>query len=302
MPHVSKIIGSVTASVFLQQVIFRWMNKGRRPFYKFNKPCKHVLYKPFDSWVEELGMGETEFETSRDIVATRVKRLSEVKELLTSNEVKHCIIYITVNNVTTYYVNSAACNKLLQDASSLRNSEIEARLAFENSPMSKPDIQNVETRQSWTKDNTKDNNSSSTQEFLEEKTEEVPKVIQTKIKYETVTPKPKNPNEKNGITMPLDFGKNLSIIDDAQELGYDRQDVEDELKKYTYYYTAGKGRGLKIVDWTYKFLYIWLTNNYQKGFLKRNGKKYQSSASDERVDRIKELTNPDFFSEFRGQA
>lgn len=71
-PAFNAITGNVLGSIFLQQVLYRWFQNGRRPFYKFNEPCQHSLYRDGDSWVEELGFTISQFYTARQAVACRV--------------------------------------------------------------------------------------------------------------------------------------------------------------------------------------------------------------------------------------
>ena len=55
-PRWNQLTGSITATILLQQLIYRWVQSGRRPFYKFTGPCAHPLCRPGDSWEEELGL------------------------------------------------------------------------------------------------------------------------------------------------------------------------------------------------------------------------------------------------------
>lgn len=70
-PRWNQITGSMAATILLQQIIYRWMQNGRQPFYKFTRPCDHILCRPGDTWTEELGMTRHEFETARGRIAAR---------------------------------------------------------------------------------------------------------------------------------------------------------------------------------------------------------------------------------------
>lgn len=48
----------------------RWRKKSVKPFYKFLKPCQHKLYRPGDSWCEELGMSENTVRKHMKLVCT----------------------------------------------------------------------------------------------------------------------------------------------------------------------------------------------------------------------------------------
>ncbi len=63
-PEWRKFTGSVLATILLQQIIFRWDQNGRQPFYKFKAPCEHSLYRDGDSWLEELGFSTREFDNA----------------------------------------------------------------------------------------------------------------------------------------------------------------------------------------------------------------------------------------------
>ncbi len=72
-PSWNQFTGSVNATLLLQQIIYWWIKSKRRPFYKFNQPCDHPHYRTGDSWLEELGMGRSEFETARRKIAAKTK-------------------------------------------------------------------------------------------------------------------------------------------------------------------------------------------------------------------------------------
>ncbi len=75
------VTGSVTATILLQQILFRWKNNRRKPFYKFTAPCTHKAYRETDSWIEELGFTPAEFDGARNRIATKITRATLAKEL-----------------------------------------------------------------------------------------------------------------------------------------------------------------------------------------------------------------------------
>lgn len=73
-PRWNSFTGSVNATILLQQIIYRWVQKGRNPFYKFNAPCNNRAYRPGDSWQEETGLSLREFTAARDKIAQRISK------------------------------------------------------------------------------------------------------------------------------------------------------------------------------------------------------------------------------------
>ena len=72
-PRWNVFTGSINATILLQQVIYRWVQNGRRPFYKFTRPCKQKAYRVGDSWCEELGMSRREFDSARNKIAAKTR-------------------------------------------------------------------------------------------------------------------------------------------------------------------------------------------------------------------------------------
>lgn len=70
-PRWNQFTGGMAQTVLLQQVVYWWVKNGRRPFYKFARPCAHRLYRPGDSWEEELSIQRREFEGARRGVSAR---------------------------------------------------------------------------------------------------------------------------------------------------------------------------------------------------------------------------------------
>jgi hypothetical protein len=70
-PRWNTFTGGMAQTVLLQQIVYWWIKNGRRPFYKFARPCAHRLYRPGDSWEEELSVQRREFENARRGVSAR---------------------------------------------------------------------------------------------------------------------------------------------------------------------------------------------------------------------------------------
>lgn len=96
-PILNPWTGSVNGTLFLLQALY-WFEKEKEPFYKFQKPSSHILYKPGDSWTEELGLTNSQFKSVLKAVGTKLKR-GEQYDLL------HCqlVLYWNSGNGIHFY-------------------------------------------------------------------------------------------------------------------------------------------------------------------------------------------------------
>jgi len=108
-PALNKITGSVLSTIILQQALYWWKKGGRKRFYKFRNKCKHPLYNEGDSWCEELGFSDKEFDTA-------IKRIG-FKMGKTENRIKKeeafIIYYRDSHDVTWYEINTDNLEKKL---------------------------------------------------------------------------------------------------------------------------------------------------------------------------------------------
>lgn len=105
------ITSSVTATILLQQMIFRAKQSGWKPFYKFIEPCEHHMYRDGDSWTEELGFSKKEFTTALSKIGTKTLANSDKAEIMEptpgesiEDKAKRLIIYWTDGNRVTWYM------------------------------------------------------------------------------------------------------------------------------------------------------------------------------------------------------
>lgn len=107
-PKLNQLTGSVTATILLQQILYRWKNNGFEPFYKFKEPCKHRLYKPDDSWREELGFTRREVDTA----------LSKIGQKLSKGAKKDPSAFVyywtDMSRLTHYTINETALTSALE--------------------------------------------------------------------------------------------------------------------------------------------------------------------------------------------
>jgi hypothetical protein len=78
-PRLSRLLGT-TSAILLQQIYY-WY--GGKPFYKYRSPCDSDWYKPGDSWCEELGFSQSEFDTALKRIGTKCTKGTKKEELLT---------------------------------------------------------------------------------------------------------------------------------------------------------------------------------------------------------------------------
>ena len=108
-PSWRRAIGSVSACILWQQILFRATPINFRPFYKFRAPCEHRLYKPGDSWTEELCFSGKEFDTALDQIATKITTGMDKATELEKIDTAHLVLYWTdANRVTWYQVSPKA--------------------------------------------------------------------------------------------------------------------------------------------------------------------------------------------------
>ena len=113
-PQWREITGSVTATILLQQIIFRWNTAGRRPFYKFKTPSPdNSMYKKGDSWLEEIGFGRKEFDNAIKKIGQKLSRrkLEDDPSLLDHDSpVEYCT---DEKHVTWYNIHERNLRKFL---------------------------------------------------------------------------------------------------------------------------------------------------------------------------------------------
>src|SRR5512139_3732000 len=102
-PKLNRITGSVLASVLLQQANHRFVNNGEQPFYKFRAPCQHALYRPGDSWIEELGFSGDEFDAALKRIGTKIVAGTSKAEALQKTDRTGLVLYWTDSNRVTWY-------------------------------------------------------------------------------------------------------------------------------------------------------------------------------------------------------
>ena len=105
-----RLAGSVTATLLFQQISFRSRQTPGRAFYKFKSPCDHELYNPGDSWTEELGFSEGEFDSAIKNIGTKLGAGQKPEDIVTDLDAplevqaRHLVIYWTDIQRRTWYL------------------------------------------------------------------------------------------------------------------------------------------------------------------------------------------------------
>jgi predicted RNA-binding Zn-ribbon protein involved in translation (DUF1610 family) len=99
-PELAKAVGSISAAVLLQQMVFNWNRNGQKAFYKFKGPCEHRLCKDGDSWLEEIGFTRSEFDTALKKIAVKKTQGVSMEQAYQANMP---IVYWTAPSRVTYY-------------------------------------------------------------------------------------------------------------------------------------------------------------------------------------------------------
>ena len=115
-----RLTGSVTSTLLLQQILYWSKIKKYQPFYKFKLPCDHEQYAAGDSWVEELGFSEGEFDTAIKYIATKLTKGQKATDIATDpdapieEQAKHLVIYWTdIQRRTWYWLNIPVADRLI---------------------------------------------------------------------------------------------------------------------------------------------------------------------------------------------
>ncbi len=107
-PRLNQITGSVLSTILLHQIIY-WANKSQNLFYKFMRPCNHDLYKPGDSWEEELGFTRRELDGALKKIAAKY---NPKKDSVPTDSL--VVFYTDIRRLTWYSVNWNSLNASLE--------------------------------------------------------------------------------------------------------------------------------------------------------------------------------------------
>ena len=118
IPYVKELqplAGTVAGCIVMQQLDY-WFDRKPDGFFKFMEPpqSNHELYRPGDSWVEELGMSAQEFRTAFDKIGTRHKSKTQFDEAKDKFDGKYyCSYQDRRANLTYYFRNHDEVDKAL---------------------------------------------------------------------------------------------------------------------------------------------------------------------------------------------
>ena len=114
-PVLNRFTKSVIATLILNQAMY-WANKSN-PFYKFKLPCGHPLYKPGDSWCEEMGLTRAEFDTGLKYLGQKIS-----KKIVPDQEA-YIWYWSDMDNKTYYCVNWGKVDRVIAEAYGISNNE-----------------------------------------------------------------------------------------------------------------------------------------------------------------------------------
>lgn len=129
----ARLTGDPLAALLLQEIIYFWHLKERKPFYKFRAPCHNPLYKEGDAWTEELEWSVSKFDHALKIIGTKIRHGESKKTVLATDMPQRAagesnaqflarltdalacmVIYWTdSNHVTWYQVNESLLAKFI---------------------------------------------------------------------------------------------------------------------------------------------------------------------------------------------
>ena len=110
------VTGSVTASILLNQIAWRYEGNKEEPFFKFIAPCEHRLYRKSDSWLEELGFTRHEFIGAIGRIATKITKNVSKSDVLAKMNARSLVLYWTDADRVTYWEVNVKLLNLVHDA------------------------------------------------------------------------------------------------------------------------------------------------------------------------------------------
>lgn len=333
VPEVATKLNSKSAATFVNQVFFWWQQKNRKPFYKYQMPCGGFAYAIGDSWAEELSFTKSELRAVLEKVATKVSGKKEALEVLKKKDVKSLVVYyIDKNRLGWYYFNEAYFIEFLGEAIDEREEyqmslskeygkpiyrdglAIEPDEEYEDSDIENdedfnPQVSEHLPSQDFALSNTEQThnnikngeNEKDNPDYVNEYFDSIPEkekpTVPKKPKSEEVKIKQRGFAEMEGNKMPLDFLPDESIIIEAHTLGYKVDDIRSAMFSFRFYYTEGKGKYRKHLDWNRVFIDKWLENAYQYGHIERNGQIRKVDANTERLTELQRKATTNSFDE-----
>lgn len=118
IPYVKELMsltGSVAGCILMQQLDF-WFERFPTGYYKFQDITSHAMYKPGDSWCEELGISVDEFRTAFDKIGVRHKSKSQFDQAEDKFQGKfYCSYFDRRSQLTYYFRNHELLDRALDD-------------------------------------------------------------------------------------------------------------------------------------------------------------------------------------------
>lgn len=116
-PEINLVVGKVTATVLLQQILYYSDLAEGEPFYMFREPCAHEQYQPGKSWTEVLGFSAYEFDGAIGVVGTKITKGVSKADAMSGIDLANMVIYWTdANRMTWYQINDPLVDAMLEFA------------------------------------------------------------------------------------------------------------------------------------------------------------------------------------------
>jgi hypothetical protein len=137
-----RITNSFIGCVVMQQLDFRF-EVYPDGFYKFMEPSKHALYRPGDSWTEELGVSGDEFRTAFDKIGVRYKSKGQYDKQADPFQGKfYCSYHDNQRGQTFYFRNHRIADAAIASVFTVESQGISATGDPPVAQLGDPDLRN----------------------------------------------------------------------------------------------------------------------------------------------------------------
>lgn len=146
-PKLTKLAGSINASLLMGQLEFWFKTQSGKTFYKFLEPCRHAAYREGDSWQEELAMSPTEFRMAFKRIGVAYKSKKAFLESKDRFQGKYYASYYDrIRKMTFYYRNDAVVEAVFKAINSVKEVESKKQNQSQTQSSQKQDLSEKQDR------------------------------------------------------------------------------------------------------------------------------------------------------------